>query len=103
MGRSMIKKNTFRWNASTNISNAIGQGEIITTPIQLANATAAIANRGHFYTPHIVKSINNIPITDSAYTVPKKTTIKRKFLSLLLMVWKKFLKQEQENITLLKE
>ena len=73
------KKNAFRWNASTNISNAIGQGEIITTPIQLANATAAIANRGHFYTPHIVKSINNIPITDSAYTVPKKTTIKRKF------------------------
>ena len=39
------------------ISNAIGQGEVATTPIQLANMIAAIANRGHYYTPHIIKSI----------------------------------------------
>ena len=69
----------YKWNASTNISNAIGQGEVITTPIQLANATAAIANQGHFYTPHIVKSINNKAITDTTYTVPRQTTIDKKF------------------------
>ena len=40
-----------------------------------ANVTAAIANRGHFYTPHIVKSVNNKRITDSAYVIPKHTTI----------------------------
>lgn len=69
------RKYRYKWNASTNISNAIGQGEVITTPIQLANVTAAIANRGHFYTPHIVKSVNNQRITDSAYVIPKQTTI----------------------------
>ena len=34
----------FRWGATTTLSNSIGQGEILTTPIQLANMTAAIAN-----------------------------------------------------------
>jgi penicillin-binding protein 2 len=41
------------------ISLAIGQGEVGTTPLQLANYTAAIANRGYYYTPHIVKTIGN--------------------------------------------
>jgi penicillin-binding protein 2 len=71
----------YRWSASTNISNAIGQGEVITTPIQLANATAAIANRGYFYTPHIVKRIGNEKIQDSTYTVPKYTTIDKEHFS----------------------
>ena len=35
----------------------IGQGEIGETPLQMANATAAIANRGYWYTPHMVKKI----------------------------------------------
>ena len=48
----------FRWNASSIISNAIGQGDIETTPIQLANFTAAIANKGFFYTPHILKKVD---------------------------------------------
>lgn len=39
------------------ISLAIGQGEIGTTPLQLANYTAAVANRGYYYTPHVVKAI----------------------------------------------
>jgi penicillin-binding protein 2 len=46
-----------RWKATTILSMAIGQGEVGTTPLQLANMTAAIANRGYFYTPHIVKSV----------------------------------------------
>ncbi|WP_369047886.1 penicillin-binding protein 2 [Tenacibaculum sp. UWU-22] len=69
----------FRWGATTTISNAIGQGEVETTPIQLANMTAAIANRGFFYTPHIVKKIANQFIKDSTYTVAKKTTIQEKY------------------------
>lgn len=68
----------YAWNASTNISNAIGQGEVLTTPIQLANFTAAIANRGYFYTPHIVKKINNERIDNQKYTVPKQTSIDKK-------------------------
>jgi len=47
------------WKALTVISMAIGQGELGTTPLQMANMTAAIANRGYYYIPHIVKSIGN--------------------------------------------
>ena len=57
------------WRAVTTISNAIGQGEILTTPIQLANFTALIANRGFYYTPHIVKKIKD-SILDKKYTTP---------------------------------
>jgi len=47
------------WKALTVISMAIGQGEVETTPLQMANMTAAIANRGYYYIPHIVKSIGS--------------------------------------------
>jgi len=63
------------WRAVTTLSNAIGQGEILATPIQLANFTAAIANRGFFYTPHFIKKIDNQPITIDKYTLPRKTSI----------------------------
>ena len=58
------------------ISNAIGQGEVQTTPIQLANMIAAIANRGHYYTPHIIKSIEGETLPEK-FTTPKYTTIDR--------------------------
>ncbi|MFB9056303.1 penicillin-binding protein 2 [Mariniflexile ostreae] len=63
-----------RWVSTYNISNAIGQGEVEATPIQLANMVAAIANRGYFYTPHIIKSIEGETIDDN-YTTAKHTTI----------------------------
>ena len=47
----------YKWFSTATISNSIGQGEVSLTPIQLANVTATIANRGWFYTPHIVKDI----------------------------------------------
>lgn len=50
-----------RWKALTIISLAIGQGEVGTTPLQMANMTAAIANRGFFYSPHLVKAIGDSP------------------------------------------
>jgi penicillin-binding protein 2 len=64
-----------RWRATYTISNAIGQGQILTTPIQLANMTAAIANRGHFYTPHILKKIDDKAIDDPAFTEARYTSI----------------------------
>ena len=67
----------YSWNGSTIISNAIGQGEVLTTPIQLANFTAAIANRGYFYTPHIVKKIEKQTIDNPNYTIKKQTTISK--------------------------
>ena len=53
-----------RWGSSTTISNSIGQGEILTTPIQMANFTSAVANRGYYYKPHFVKKINNESVFD---------------------------------------
>ncbi|QLG45807.1 penicillin-binding protein 2 [Costertonia aggregata] len=67
-----------RWSSSFIISNAIGQGEVAATPLQLANMTAAIANRGHFYTPHLLKQVNGEDITVKEYTEPKHTTIDKK-------------------------
>ncbi len=47
------------WSSLTVISLSIGQGELLTTPLQMANMTAAIANKGYFYTPHVIKQIEN--------------------------------------------
>lgn len=64
----------FKWGATTILSNAIGQGEILATPIQLANMTAAIANKGYYYTPHIIKSIEGKEIEEN-FTTKKETSI----------------------------
>lgn len=67
-----IYPNTFY--STYTISNAIGQGEVATTPIQLANMIAAIANRGYYYTPHVIKSIEGETLPEN-FTTPKYTTI----------------------------
>lgn len=67
-----------RWASSYIISNSIGQGEVAATPIQLANMTAAIANRGHYFTPHILKKIEGKDITIPKFVEPKHTTIDKK-------------------------
>jgi len=69
------------WNYNTIISLAIGQGELGFTPLQMANMTAAIANRGFYITPHVVKKIEDESIdpkysekiytkVDSIYFIP---------------------------------
>jgi penicillin-binding protein 2 len=52
-----------RWKAVSIISLAIGQGELGATPLQMANMTAIVANKGYFVSPHIVKSIDGKPFT----------------------------------------
>ncbi|TCK67291.1 penicillin-binding protein 2 [Winogradskyella wandonensis] len=66
-----------KWYPTFTVSNAIGQGEVLTTPIQLANMAAAIGNRGYYYTPHIIKEIEDDTIP-SKFTTPKYTTIDKK-------------------------
>ena len=66
-----------RWGSTYIVSNAIGQGEVEATPIQLANMAAAIGNRGYYYTPHIIKNIEGETI-DPKYTTPKYTTIDKR-------------------------
>lgn len=47
------------WHASTVISLGIGQNELLVTPLQNANIVTIIANKGWYYTPHIIKAIGN--------------------------------------------
>ncbi|WP_026935273.1 penicillin-binding protein 2 [Christiangramia echinicola] len=69
---------TYKWYASATLSNAIGQGEVLMTPIQLANMTATIGNKGWYYTPHILKEIDGQPIKEEKFTKKNYTTIDAK-------------------------
>ena len=51
-----------KWTGQSIISDAIGQGEILATPLQIANLSATIANRGYYITPHVVKNIEGIGV-----------------------------------------
>lgn len=64
----------WNWKSSTIVSNSIGQGEVEMTPIQLANVMCAVANEGYYYTPHIIKKIENKTI-DKSFVQKKQTTI----------------------------
>ncbi|MDR1332685.1 MAG: penicillin-binding protein 2 [Tannerella sp.] len=65
-----------RWYSSTIISIAIGQGEISTTPLQICNLAATIANRGYYIVPHVVRAIEN-DVLDTLYTRGRPTSIDR--------------------------
>ena len=67
------------WHAVTTISNAIGQGEILATPIQLANMTAAIANRGYYIIPHVLKSVEGDSLIAEKYLKHRDTGIDRQY------------------------
>ena len=66
------------WNGLTVISISIGQGEVLSTPLQMANLAATIANRGYFVTPHIVKDIQDAEL-DSTYRERRYTSIDRSY------------------------
>lgn len=66
------------YSGKTIISNAIGQGEVLLTPIQLANMMATVANEGYYYTPHIIKKIKGEKI-DTKFTTKHVTTIDKKY------------------------
>ena len=65
------------WRSTTIVSNSIGQGEVLMTPIQLANMMATVANEGYYYTPHIIKKIEGHKI-DKKFTTKHETTIDKK-------------------------
>lgn len=80
--RGMIPNSTYYnkwygkrgWRGATIISNAIGQGEVLATPIQIANLCATIANKGWYVTPHIVKKVKG-SVLDTLYTKKHVTGI----------------------------
>lgn len=66
------------WSANSIISISIGQGEVLATPLQIANLCATIANRGYFYTPHVVKEIED-SVIDARYREKHSPKIRREY------------------------
>ena len=96
-----------RWKSLTNLSLSIGQDALLTTPIQMANMTAAIANRGYYYTPHIVKEIENDSI-EHRFTKPIHTMIDSSLFEIVIRGMQEVVEDEElgtsniakmENIT----
>ena len=71
------------WNGLTVISDAIGQGEVALTPLQIANLCATIANRGYYYIPHVVRSVEGRP-TDTTYTRKHYTMVEEKYYNYIV-------------------
>ncbi len=69
-----------RWSANTVISVSIGQGEILATPLQIANLAATVANRGWFVTPHAVKAIQDT-VMPAEYLERRRPTIDERWYS----------------------
>ncbi|MFN4082623.1 MAG: penicillin-binding protein 2 [Bacteroidia bacterium] len=74
----------YRWQALTTISLGIGQGELGITPLQMANATAAVANKGYYITPHIVKLIDGAPNPNEEYQKKHQTTIDTSYFQVVI-------------------
>jgi penicillin-binding protein 2 len=67
------------WSANTIISVSIGQGEVLATPLQMANLCATVANRGRFITPHVVKAIQDTVLPAELTAVHRPTIDERWF------------------------
>ena len=64
-----------RWRATTIISISIGQGEIMVTPVQLANLVSVIANKGYYYPPHLVKAIGSRDSLNRRFTQSRSVMV----------------------------
>ncbi len=72
-----------RWKSLTIISMAIGQGEVLTTPLQIANLATIIANKGYYYTPHVVKEIKGEKTIDKKFITPHYTNIDTAYFNMV--------------------
>ncbi|GAA0877656.1 penicillin-binding protein 2 [Algoriphagus jejuensis] len=65
-----------RWKYSTIYSLSIGQGEMLVTPLQMANLAAIFANKGYYYTPHLIKEVDGDPtLIPAKYQIRKDAGI----------------------------
>ncbi len=73
-----------QWRSSTIISLGIGQGELGITPLQNANIIAGIANRGYYYTPHVVKAIGEQMYLPEEFRIQHSFGIDRKYFGVVV-------------------
>ena len=73
-----------RWYSTYIMSIGIGQGELELTTLQMANLAAILANKGYFYTPHLIKAFNNdASIIDSTFTQRKVVGVDEKYFDIV--------------------
>ncbi|MDR2145595.1 MAG: penicillin-binding protein 2 [Tannerella sp.] len=72
-----------RWNSSSIISIAIGQGEITATPLQICNLAATVANRGYFTVPHVVHQVQDMEL-DEKYSEKKWTGLDPEYYQIVV-------------------
>lgn len=71
------KMHNNKWGFSRLISLSIGQGEILITPLQMANVISTIANRGYYYTPHCIREVDDKPAIPAKFKEKHKIKIHR--------------------------
>ena len=71
-----------RWVFSTIYSNSIGQGEVEVVPLQMANLACIVANRGFFYTPHLVRYYGPDSTKNPEFYVKHDTGIERRYFDI---------------------
>ncbi len=71
------------WSANSIISISIGQGEVLATPLQIANLASTIANRGYYIAPHVVKEVQDT-LLDEKYRKKNYTKVKRQYYNLIV-------------------
>jgi penicillin-binding protein 2 len=76
--KRLYKRETNGWRSVWTLSLGIGQGEMQLTTIQMANLAAILANRGFFYTPHLIKRYISGKALPLEYTIPKKVRIQKR-------------------------
>lgn len=71
-----------RWQFSTIYSNSIGQGEVEVVPLQMANLACIVANRGYYYTPHLVRYFGPDSAKNEEFYAKHETGIEREFFDI---------------------
>jgi penicillin-binding protein 2 len=72
------------WSSSTILSLSIGQGELGVTPLQMANITAILANRGFYYRPHLVKGIGEKKVIRPEFTKKNYVDVDPKYFPVVI-------------------
>ncbi len=72
-----------KWAFSTIYSNSIGQGEVEVVPIQMANLACIVANRGYFYTPHLVRYYGPDSTRNEEFYTKHETGIKPEYVNIV--------------------
>jgi penicillin-binding protein 2 len=72
------------WRSSNVVSMSIGQGEIGLTPLQMANVASIIANKGFYYTPHVVRSIGDKKFVPPSFKIKHYTMVSSMFFDTVI-------------------